>query len=450
MTQLEQARRGNVTPEMEFVARREGVDAGLVRAEVARGRMVIPANREHLKQGLQPMGIGIKASCKINANIGNSAVTSDVENELEKLHKAVELGADTVMDLSTGGNIDAIRRAIIAESPVPIGTVPIYQAIQAVKSPLDITEQGLLDVVEHQAKQGVDYMTIHAGILRDFVPLTAHRITGIVSRGGSLMAQWMMTHGRENPFYTRFDDLCDIMREYDVTFSLGDSLRPGCLADASDEAQFAELRAMGDLTRRAKARGCQVMVEGPGHVPMDQIAMNMEKQAFECDEAPFYVLGPLVTDVAPGYDHITSAIGAAMAGWYGASMLCYVTPKEHLGLPEVEDVRQGVIAYKIAAHAADVARHRKGARDRDDALSRARYSFNWKAQFDLSLDPETARRMHDETLPQEAFKTAAFCSMCGPKFCSMRISEDIRRHAREAAGLVVLEPEGTPEAAAAV
>ena len=449
MTQLEQARRGTVTPEMDFVARREGIDAELVRGEVARGRMVIPANREHLKQGLQPMGIGIKAACKINANIGNSAVTSGVENELEKLRKAVELGADTVMDLSTGGNIDAIRRAIIADSPVPIGTVPIYQAIQQVKSPLDITEQGLLDVVEHQAKQGVDYMTIHAGILRDFVPLTAHRVTGIVSRGGSLMAQWMMTHNRENPFYARFDDLCDIMKEYDVTFSLGDSLRPGCLADASDEAQFAELRALGDLTRRAKQRGCQVMVEGPGHVPMDQIALNMEKQAFECDEAPFYVLGPLVTDVAPGYDHITSAIGAAMAGWYGASMLCYVTPKEHLGLPEVEDVRQGVIAYKIAAHAADVARHRKGARDRDDALSRARYSFDWKEQFALALDPETARRMHDETLPQEAFKTAAFCSMCGPKFCSMRISEDIRRHAREAAGLVVIEPEAAPEPAAA-
>ncbi|QDV33372.1 Phosphomethylpyrimidine synthase [Tautonia plasticadhaerens] len=441
MTQIEQARRGLVSPEMKFVARREGLRPELVRDEVARGRMVIPANREHLKLGLQPMGIGLKAACKINANIGNSAVTSDIGNELEKLRSAVDLGADTVMDLSTGGEIDDIRRAVIAASPVPIGTVPIYQAIQQVKKPEDITEEGLLGVVEHQARQGVDYMTIHAGILREFVPLTAHRITGIVSRGGSLMAQWMMAHGRENPFYNRFDDLCDIMREYDVTFSLGDSLRPGCLADASDEAQFAELKAMGELTRRAKQRGCQVMVEGPGHVPMDQIAMNMEKQAFECDEAPFYVLGPLVTDIAPGYDHITSAIGAAMAGWYGASMLCYVTPKEHLGLPEVEDVRQGVIAYKIAAHAADVARHREGARDRDDELSRARYSFDWNRQFELSLDPQTARRMHDETLPQEAFKSAAFCSMCGPKFCSMRISEDIRRHAREAAGLVVLEPE---------
>ncbi len=438
MTQIEQARRGTLTPEMEFVAAREAIEPERVRAEVARGRMVIPANVEHLKQGLEPMGIGIAARCKINANIGNSAVTSDVDNELAKLDMAVKLGSDTVMDLSTGGNIDAIRRAIIAASPVPIGTVPVYQAIQEVKRPEDITEEGLLAVVEHQARQGVDYMTIHAGILREHVPLTAHRVTGIVSRGGSLMAQWMYTHNRENPFYTRFDDLCDIMRSYDVTFSLGDSLRPGCLADASDAAQFAELRTLGELTRRARARGCQVMVEGPGHVPMDQIAMNMEKQAVECDEAPFYVLGPLVTDVAPGYDHITSAIGAALAGWHGASMLCYVTPKEHLGLPEVEDVRQGVVAYKIAAHAADVARHRPGARDRDDALSRARYSFDWNEQFRLALDPETARRMHDETLPQEAFKTAAFCSMCGPKFCSMRITEDLRKHARAAAGLVPL------------
>lgn len=441
MTQIEQARRGIVTPEMEFVARREEIEPELVRAEVARGRMVIPANVHHLRLGLEPMGIGIKARCKINANIGNSAVTSDVDNELAKLRMAVDLGADTVMDLSTGGNIDAIRQAIITASPVPIGTVPIYQAIQKVKRPEDITEEGLLGMVEHQAKQGVDYMTIHAGILRDHIPLTAHRITGIVSRGGALMAQWMIAHGRENPFYNRFDDLCDIMRTHDVTFSLGDSLRPGSIADASDAAQFAELRTLGELTRRAKERGCQVMVEGPGHVPMDQIAMNMEKQAIECDEAPFYVLGPLVTDIAPGYDHITSAIGAALAGWHGASMLCYVTPKEHLGLPEVEDVRQGVVAYKIAAHAADLARHRKGARDRDDAISRARYNFNWEDQFRLSLDPETARRMHDETLPQDAFKTAAFCSMCGPKFCSMRISEDLRKHAQQAAGLVSIEPE---------
>jgi phosphomethylpyrimidine synthase len=442
MTQIEQARRGIVTPEMEHVARREGLDAELVRAEVARGRMVIPANVEHLRQGLEPMGIGIKARCKINANIGNSAVTSDIDNELAKLKLSVELGSDTVMDLSTGGNIDAIRRAIIAASPVPIGTVPMYQAIQKLKSIGDLTEQMLLDIVEHQAKQGVDYMTLHAGILQEYIPLTAHRVTGIVSRGGSLIAQWMILHKKQNPLYTRFDELCEIMRAYDVTWSLGDSLRPGSLADASDAAQFAELRTLGELTRRGRELGCQVMVEGPGHLPMDQIAMNMEKQAVECDEAPFYVLGPLVTDIAPGYDHITSAIGAALAGWHGASMLCYVTPKEHLGLPEVEDVRQGVIAYKIAAHAADLARHRKGARDRDDALSRARYAFDWEEQFRLSLDPETARRMHDETLPQEAFKTAAFCSMCGPKFCSMRISEDLRKHAAQAAGLVQLEPAG--------
>ena len=439
MTQIEQARLGRITPEMEFVAKREKLEPELVRSEVARGRMVIPANINHLKLGLQPMAIGIKSVCKINANIGNSAVTSGIDNELAKLKMAVDLGADTVMDLSTGGNIDAIRQAIIAASPVPIGTVPMYQAIQKVKKVEDITEEDLLDMVEHQAKQGVDYMTLHAGILREFIPLTAHRITGIVSRGGSLIAQWMFAHGKENPLYTRFDDLCDIMREYDVTWSLGDSLRPGSIADASDAAQFAELKTLGDLTRRAWERGCQVMVEGPGHVPMDQIAMNMEKQAIECSEAPFYVLGPLVTDIAPGYDHITSAIGAALAGWHGASMLCYVTPKEHLGLPEVEDVRQGVIAYKIAAHAADLARHRPGARDRDDALSRARYAFNWEEQFRLSLDPETARRMHDETLPQDAFKTAAFCSMCGPKFCSMRITEDLRKQALQAASLVQLE-----------
>ncbi|HEV3168190.1 MAG TPA: phosphomethylpyrimidine synthase ThiC [Isosphaeraceae bacterium] len=440
MTQIEEARRGSITPEMEFVARRERLEPDLVRGEVARGRMVIPANKVHLNLGLEPMGIGIKAKCKINANIGNSAVTSNIDNELAKLNLAVELGSDTVMDLSTGGNIDAIRAAIIAASPVPVGTVPMYQAVQQVKKVEDLTEQDLLEMVEHQAQQGVDYMTLHAGILREFVPLTAHRVTGIVSRGGSLIAMWMFAHNKQNPLYTRFDDLCDIMREYDVTWSLGDSLRPGSIADASDAAQFAELKTLGELTRRAKERGCQVMVEGPGHVPMDQIQMNMEKQAVECDEAPFYVLGPLVTDIAPGYDHITSAIGAALAGWHGASMLCYVTPKEHLGLPEVEDVRQGVIAYKIAAHAADLARHRKGARDRDDALSRARYSFDWEEQFRLSLDPETARRMHDETLPQEAFKTAAFCSMCGPKFCSMRITEDLRKLASETVSLVPLEP----------
>jgi phosphomethylpyrimidine synthase len=442
MTQIEMARQGLISDEMRFVSGRESLEPELVRSEVARGRMVIPANIVHLRLGLEPMGIGIKARCKINANIGNSAVTSDTDNELSKLKMAVELGSDTVMDLSTGGNIDAIRQAIIAASPVPVGTVPIYQAIQQVKKVEDLSAQDMLDMIEHQAQQGVDYMTIHAGILRDYVPLTAHRITGIVSRGGSLMAQWMFARGDENPFYSHFDELCEIMREYDVTFSLGDSLRPGCIADASDAAQFAELRTLGDLTRKAWTHGCQVMVEGPGHVPMDQIAMNMEKQAAECNEAPFYVLGPLVTDIAPGYDHITSAIGAALAGWHGASMLCYVTPKEHLGLPEVEDVRQGVIAYKIAAHAADLARHRPGARDRDDALSRARYSFNWEEQFRLSLDPDTARRMHDETLPQDAFKSAQFCSMCGPKFCSMRITEDIRKQAVATAALVKLEPIG--------
>ena len=445
MTQIESARQGHVTPEMHHVAGREQIAPELVRAEVARGRMVIPANREHLRLGLEPMGIGTRAKCKINANIGNSAVTSDIDNELAKLKMAVDLGSDTVMDLSTGGNIDAIRAAIIAASPVPIGTVPMYQAIQKVRKVEDLCEQDFVDMVEHQAQQGVDYMTLHAGILRAHIPLSMNRLTGIVSRGGSLVASWMVAHNKENPLYTRFDDLCDVMRQYDVTWSLGDSLRPGSIHDASDAAQFAELKTLGELTRRGRERGCQVMVEGPGHVPMDQIAMNMEKQAVECDEAPFYVLGPLVTDIAPGYDHITSAIGAALAGWHGASMLCYVTPKEHLGLPEVEDVRQGVIAYKIAAHAADLARHRPGARDRDDALSKARYNFDWEEQFRLSLDPETARRMHDETLPQDAFKSAQFCSMCGPKFCSMRITEDLRKHVAAMADLVQvgLEPVGS-------
>ncbi len=439
MTQIEAARKGTVTAEMEYVAQREKLAPETVRAEVARGRMVIPANTVHLSLGLEPMAIGIKATCKINANIGNSAVTSDTESELSKLRAAVALGADTVMDLSTGGKIDSIRQAIIKASPVPIGTVPMYQAVQKVKKVEDLTEQDFLDIVEHQAKQGVDYMTLHAGVLRDYIPLTAHRLTGIVSRGGSLIAMWMVAHNKENPLYTHFDQLCEIMRAYDVTWSLGDGMRPGSLADASDAAQFAELKTLGELTRRAKALGCQVMVEGPGHVPMDQIAVNMEKQAAECDEAPFYVLGPLVTDIAPGYDHITSAIGAALAGWHGASMLCYVTPKEHLGLPDVEDVRQGVVAYKIAAHAADLARHRPGARDRDDALSKARYTFDWNEQFRLSLDPETAKRMHDETLPQDAFKSAAFCSMCGPKFCSMRISDDLRKSALQTASLIQLE-----------
>ena len=427
VTQLEQARAGNVTPEMEFVAQREGLEPELIRAEVARGRMVIPANRVHLTKRLEPMCIGIAARTKINANIGNSAVTSDIEGELEKLHTAVHFGSDTVMDLSTGRDIDNIRQAIIDASPVPIGTVPIYQMLQNLDGDMvAMRPQHFLDMVEHQAKQGVDYMTIHAGVLRAHLPLTTNRVTGIVSRGGSLIAKWMIAHNEENPLYTHFDELCDIMRQYDVTWSLGDGLRPGSIADASDDAQFAELKVLGELTRRAWSRGCQVMVEGPGHVPMDQIDMNIKKQMEWCDEAPFYVLGPLVTDIAPGYDHITSAIGAALAGWSGAAMLCYVTPKEHLGLPDREDVRQGVIAYKIAAHAADLARHRRGARDRDDALSRARFAFDWNEQFRLSLDPETAKRMHDETLPQDTFKSAHFCSMCGPKFCSMKITEEIR------------------------
>jgi len=427
VTQLEQARAGNVTPEMEFVAQREGLEPELIRAEVARGRMVIPANRVHLTKRLEPMCIGIAARTKINANIGNSAVTSDIEGELEKLHTAVHFGSDTVMDLSTGRDIDNIRQAIIDASPVPIGTVPIYQMLQNLDGDMvAMRPQHFLDMVEHQAKQGVDYMTIHAGLLRAHLPLTTNRVTGIVSRGGSLIAKWMIAHNEENPLYTHFDELCDIMRQYDVTWSLGDGLRPGSIADASDDAQFAELKVLGELTRRAWSRGCQVMVEGPGHLPMDQIDMNIKKQMEWCDEAPFYVLGPLVTDIAPGYDHITSAIGAALAGWSGAAMLCYVTPKEHLGLPDREDVRQGVIAYKIAAHAADLARHRRGARDRDDALSRARFAFDWNEQFRLSLDPETAKRMHDETLPQDTFKSAHFCSMCGPKFCSMKITEEIR------------------------
>jgi phosphomethylpyrimidine synthase len=417
------ARKGVITPEMTYVAEREGLEPEMVRAEVARGRLIIPCNVNHTS--LEPMGIGTVATVKINANIGNSAVTSDVEGELEKLKFALKYGADTVMDLSTGGNIDAIRQAIIAASPVPIGTVPIYQAITIVKQVEDLTPGDMIDMIEHQAKQGVDYMTIHAGVLLEHLPLVQHRITGIVSRGGALMAQWMLAHKKQNPLYTHFDTLCRIFRKYDVSFSLGDGLRPGCTADASDAAQFAELRTLGELTRAAWAQDVQVMIEGPGHVPMDQIEMNVRMQQEICQEAPFYTLGPLVTDIAPGYDHITSAIGAAMIGWHGASMLCYVTPKEHLGLPDREDVKQGCIAYKIAAHAADIARGRKGARDRDDALSHARFNFDWERQFALALDPETARAMHDETLPHEAFKHAEFCSMCGPKFCSMKISRHL-------------------------
>jgi phosphomethylpyrimidine synthase len=433
MTQLGSARNGAITPEMKFVAHREDLDAELVRSEVARGRMVIPANVNHLKKRLEPMCIGVASLCKINANIGNSAVTGTVDDELEKLHTAVHLGSDTVMDLSTGGEIDAIRQALIDASPVPIGTVPIYQIIQNVKEPADITPRMMLDMVEHQAQQGVDYMTIHAGVLQEYLPMTSKRITGIVSRGGALMGAWMLAHHKQNPWYTHFDELCEIMKQYDVTFSLGDGLRPGCLADANDAAQFAELKTLGELTLKAWSHGCQVMVEGPGHIPMHLVKMNVEKERELCHEAPFYVLGPLVTDIAPGYDHITSAIGAALAAEAGAAMLCYVTPKEHLGLPNKDDVRQGVIAYKIAAHAGDIARGRKNARVRDDELSKARFAFDWNRQFELSLDPATARSMHDETLPQEVFKSAKFCSMCGPKFCSMRVTQDIRRLAGEPA-----------------
>ena len=440
MTQLEAARRGDITPEMEFVAEREQLTAEVIRDEVAAGRMVIPANTVHLAGVLEPMAIGIEAKCKINANIGNSAVTSDIDGELEKLHTSVHYGADTVMDLSTGKDIDSIRRSIIDASPVPIGTVPIYQMLEELGGEIEeMRAQHFLDMVEHQAKQGVDYMTIHCGLLLEHLHMTTERVTGIVSRGGSLIAKWMMAHRKQNPLYECFDDLCDIMRQYDVTWSLGDGLRPGSIADASDDAQFAELDVLGELVERSWENGTQVMVEGPGHVPMDQIDMNIKRQIEVCKGAPFYVLGPLVTDIAPGYDHITSAIGAAMAGWSGAAMLCYVTPKEHLGLPNNDDVKEGVIAYKIAAHAADVARHRKGAQDRDNALSKARFEFDWNEQFRLSLDPPTAQAYHDETLPQDTFKSAHFCSMCGPKYCSMKITEDIRAMADEG-NLVEIEP----------
>ena len=413
------ARKGVVTQEMEYVARRESLTPELIQSEVARGRMIIPANINH--KSLEPMAIGVASKCKINANIGNSATTSNIQEELDKLQYCIKYGADTVMDLSTGGNIPEIRRAIIEASPIPVGTVPIYEALSRVRRVEDLTADIMLEVIEEQAQQGVDYMTIHAGVLVQYIPLTTKRVTGIVSRGGAILAEWMVKNHKQNFLYERFEDICRILAKYDVSFSLGDGLRPGSVADASDEAQFAELKTLGELTRIAWKHDVQVMIEGPGHVPMDQIQLQVEKENELCYEAPFYTLGPLVTDIAPGYDHITSAIGAAMIGWYGASMLCYVTPKEHLGLPNREDVKAGIIAYKIAAHAADVARKRPGARDRDDALSRARYNFDWKQQFALSLDPETAQAMHDETLPEEGFKEAHFCSMCGPKFCSMNM-----------------------------
>ncbi len=426
VTQLHYARKGIISEEMEFVAKRENLSPELIRSEVARGRMIIPANIRHVE--LEPMGIGIASKCKINANIGNSATTSNIEQELEKLHTAVHYGSDTVMDLSTGGEIRETREAILRHSPVPIGTVPIYEALTRVPRVRDLTPELMLEVIEEQAEQGVDYMTIHAGVLREYLPLTRHRITGIVSRGGAILAEWEVENNQENFLYTRFGDICKIFQKHDVSFSLGDGLRPGCLADASDEAQFAELKTLGELTRKAWEYDVQVMIEGPGHIPMDQIKLQVDKEIEMCDEAPFYTLGPLVTDIAPGYDHITSAIGAAMIGWHGASMLCYVTPKEHLGLPNNDDVRQGIIAYKIAAHAADVARHRPGARDRDDALSYARFLFDWNKQFALSLDPETARAMHDETLADDYYKDAAFCSMCGPKFCSMNTTQVMEKH----------------------
>jgi phosphomethylpyrimidine synthase len=422
-TQMHYARQGAITGEMEYVARRENVSPELIRMEVARGRMIIPANINHVN--LEPMCIGVASKCKINANIGNSAVTSEIDEELAKLENSVRYGADTVMDLSTGGDIPRIRQAIINASPVPIGTVPIYEALSRVRRIEDLTIGVMLDVIEEQAQQGVDYMTIHAGVLVQYIPLTTKRITGIVSRGGSILAEWMVKNHKQNLLYEHFDEICKIFQKYDVSFSLGDGLRPGSVADASDEAQFAELKTLGELTQKAWEYDVQVMIEGPGHIPLDQIQLQVEKEMEMCHEAPFYTLGPLVTDFAPGYDHITSAIGAAMIGWHGASMLCYVTPKEHLGLPNREDVKAGIMAYKIAAHAADIARHRPGARDRDDELSRARYKFDWNRQFELSLDPETARSMHDETLPEEGFKDAHFCSMCGPKFCSMNISAKV-------------------------
>jgi phosphomethylpyrimidine synthase len=434
-TQMHYARKGIITPEMEYVAKREQLSPELIREEVARGRMIIPANWNH--RSLEPMCIGVASKCKINANIGNSATTSDIEGELEKLRYAVKYGADTVMDLSTGGNIPEIRRAIIAESPVPVGTVPIYEALARVRRVEDLTPQVMLEVIEEQAEQGVDYMTIHAGVLIQYVPMTTKRVTGIVSRGGSILAEWMVKNHKQNFLYENFEAICKILQKHDVSFSLGDGLRPGSLADASDEAQFAELKTLGELTKVAWSYDVQVMIEGPGHVPMDQIQLQVEKEKELCHEAPFYTLGPLVTDFAPGYDHITSAIGAAMIGWYGASMLCYVTPKEHLGLPNKEDVKQGIIAYKIAAHAADIARRRPGARDRDDELSRARYRFDWKKQFELALDPETARAYHDETLPEEGFKDAHFCSMCGPKFCSMNMSAKVGEFTAEEARAVL-------------
>ena len=465
VTQLEYARSGIVTPEMEFVAIRENlgrernratserdgesfgaeipdyVTPEFVRDEVAAGRAIIPANINHPES--EPMIIGRNFLVKVNANIGNSAVTSSVANEIDKMVWAIRWGTDTVMDLSTGRNIHNIREWIVRNSPVPIGTVPIYQALEKVDKVEDLTWEIYRDTLVEQCEQGTDYFTVHAGVLLRYVPLTAKRVTGIVSRGGSIMAQWCLAHHKENFLYTHFEEMCDIMRAYDVSFSLGDGLRPGAIADANDAAQFAELETLGELTKIAWDKGCQVMVEGPGHVPMHKIKVNMDKQLEVCGEAPFYTLGPLTTDIAPGYDHITSGIGAAMIGWFGTAMLCYVTPREHLGLPDRDDVKEGVITYKIAAHAADLAKGHPAAQVRDDALSRARFEFRWDDQFNISLDPDTARELHDETLPKDAHKSAHFCSMCGPKFCSMEITQKLRDFAKQE-GFV-----STKEAAAA-
>ena len=423
-TQMYYAKKGIITPDMEYVAKVEKIDPELVRSEIARGRLIIPANVNH--KHLKPMAIGIASSCKINANIGSSALASDISGEIEKVDVCLKHGADTIMDLSTGGDLDSIRKAVIEHSTVPIGTVPMYQILHDCKDKIeDLTIESMLKVLEKQAQQGVSYFTIHAGFLLQFMPHVAKRKMGIVSRGGSLMAAWMMHYHKENPFYDAYDDILDICRKYDVSLSLGDSLRPGCLYDASDEAQLSELKVLGELTLRAWEKDVQVMIEGPGHVPLNQIERNMKLEREYCHEAPFYILGPLTTDIAAGYDHISSAIGAAVGGWHGASMLCYVTPKEHLGLPNANDVREGIIAYKIAAHSADIARGRKGARDIDDEMSDARYAFDWNKQFELCLDPERAKEYHDETLPQDVFKEAEFCSMCGPKFCSYKITQKI-------------------------
>ncbi|MCB9778139.1 MAG: phosphomethylpyrimidine synthase ThiC [Alphaproteobacteria bacterium] len=451
LSQMHYARQGLVTEEMAFIAAREGVSPEFVRDEVAAGRAVIPANKRHLE--LEPMIIGRNFRCKVNANIGNSAVHSSLEEEVEKLQWSVRWGADTVMDLSTGARIHETREWILRNSPVPIGTVPIYQCLERVKGKVeDLNIDLFLEVLEEQAQQGVDYFTIHAGVLLRHVPLTTDRITGIVSRGGSIMAAWCLHHHQENFLYTHFDRICELMKRYDITFSLGDGLRPGCIADANDEAQFAELRALGELTLKAWKHDVQVMIEGPGHVPLHLVEANMLEQLKACHEAPFYTLGPLVIDISPGYDHMASAIGAAVIGSQGCAMLCYVTPKEHLGLPDKDDVKQGLIAYRIAAHAANVAKRVPGVQDRDDALSKARFEFRWEDQFNLALDPETARAYHDATLPQDRMKTAHFCSMCGPRFCSMEITQRLRRGKRTELppdDSSVASPEVAAEAAAA-